>query len=47
MRYNEQQVTQKPEKAKEEKPKATTKQGQYTSSDLKRTKGIITGRGIV
>lgn len=47
MRYNEQQVTQQPEKAKEEKPKSTPKQGQYTSSDLKKTKGIITGRGIV
>ena len=47
MRYNEQQVTQKPKKAKEEKPRNMTKQGQYTSKDLKQTKGIITGRGIV
>lgn len=47
MRYNEQQVTQQSKETKTEKPTTTPKQGQYTSTELKKTKGIITGRGIV
>jgi hypothetical protein len=47
MRYNEQQVSEQSKETKEKKPTTTPKQGQYTSSDLKKTKGIITGRGIV
>jgi len=47
MRYNEQQVAEQSKQTKEKKPTATPKQGQYTSKELKETKNIITGRGVI